>query len=82
MKRTGNEIRLHDPINLFPLHGFSVDFLEEVSAAGREGQEEFKRRWLALVGPVTLQPASTEMVELSTKAAIQVAEAQGVFPKT
>jgi hypothetical protein len=76
MKRNGNELMLHDPIDMFPLHGDSPD-LEEINAAARELQEDVKRRWLALVGPVTLQPGSPEMVDLSVKAAIQVAQAQG-----
>jgi hypothetical protein len=80
MKRDGNEMRLHDPINMFPAIGASPEFLEEINAAAREVQEDFKRRWLALVGPVTLQPGSPEMVDLSVKAAIQVAEAQGFLP--
>ena len=80
MKRDGNEIMLYDPIDMFPLSGVSPEFLEEINAAARELQEDFKRRWLALVGPVTLQPGSPEMVELSVKAAIQVAEAQGFLP--
>jgi hypothetical protein len=79
LKRNGNEILLHDPVNIFPAD-FSPDFIGEIGAAAQELQEEFKRRWLARVGPVTLQPGSPEMVDLSVKAAIHVAEAQGALP--
>jgi hypothetical protein len=82
MKRVGNEIKLYDPIDLAPLQDGSGAFLEGISVAARQLQEDFKRRWLALVGPVTLQPASPEMVDLCVKAASQVAEAQGAPPKT
>jgi hypothetical protein len=77
MRRVGNEIQLYDPVDLFPLSGVSEEGLGEINAAAKRLQEDFKRRWLALVGPVTLLEASPEMIDLSIKAAIQVAEAQG-----
>jgi hypothetical protein len=80
MKRAANEIKLQDSIDLVPLDDVSVDLMEGISAAARELQEDFKRRWLALVGPVTLQPASPEMVDLSVRAAIAVIQA--ALPKT
>jgi hypothetical protein len=81
-KRAGNEIKLYDPIDSAPLSERpTVDFLEAISIAARGLQEEFKRRWLALVGPVTFQPATPEMVELCVKAAAKVAQAQGALAK-
>jgi hypothetical protein len=82
MKRVGNELRLYDPIDLAPLSAGSVDFMASIGVAARQTQEDFKRRWLALVGPVTFQPASPEMVERCVTAAAQVAQAQGALPKT
>jgi hypothetical protein len=76
MKRVGNEIQLYDPVDLFPLSGISEDGLGAINAAAKLLQEEFKLRWLALVGLVTLREASPEMIDLSVKAAIQVADAQ------
>ena len=81
MKRVGNQIEVYDPIDLVPLGESSGKFLEAISTAARQMQKEFKRRWLALVGPVTLQPAGPAMVELCVKAAVQVAQAQAAHPK-
>ena len=81
MKRLGNQIEVYDPIDLIPLTESSGLFLEAISTAAGQMQKEFKRRWLARVGPVTLQPASPEMVELCVKAAVQVAQAQAAHPK-
>jgi len=72
MRRVGNKISLYDPIDLAPFTESSTDFMAAVSIAARQVQEEFKRRWLALVGPVTFQPASPDMVELCVKTAVQV----------
>jgi hypothetical protein len=44
IQREGNEIRLHDPINLFASNGIAEDFLEHFGAAARVLQEDFKRR--------------------------------------
>lgn len=85
MKRKGNEIWLDDPVNLCLAHGFgSEELLQEINTGTRVLQEEFKRRWLALVGPVTLRGASpqTHSAELVTEAAIEVAKAHGFLPKT
>jgi hypothetical protein len=59
MKRVGNELLVDDPVHvrLEPVASKEL-FLEysgRVEAAVRRLQEEFKRRWLAQVGPVALQ---------------------------
>jgi hypothetical protein len=83
MKRVGNELKLYDPIDSAPISSErSMDFVASISAAARQLQEDFKRRWLALVGPVTFQPASGEMVDLCVKAAFQVLNPQVAAPKT
>jgi tetratricopeptide (TPR) repeat protein len=81
MKRVGNEIMLYDGIDLFALPDASPQFMEAVVSAGRELQENFKRMWLERVGPVTLRPASQEMVALSLRAAVEIAKAQGALGK-
>jgi hypothetical protein len=80
MKRVNNEIKLYDPIDLAPLTESSTDFMAAISIAARQAQEDFKRRWLALVGPVTIQPATPEMVELCVKTAVQVTQVQRGVP--
>jgi tetratricopeptide (TPR) repeat protein len=80
MKRVGNEIWVDDPFQCEPVAGIEV--IEQLALAGRALQEEFKRRWLALVGPVMLRGPSpeTHSAELMTKAALEVA-AQGALAK-
>jgi hypothetical protein len=83
MKRNGNEIWLDDPVNLLAVDGASEALLEELNAGARKVQEEFKRRWLALVGPVTLRGASpeTHSAELLIRAAMKVAQESGALPQ-
>jgi hypothetical protein len=76
-------MKLYDPVDLVPLHdAASADFLTRLGTAARGLQEEFKRTWLALVGPVTFQAASPAMVELCVKAAAEINKAQWTKPKT
>jgi hypothetical protein len=58
VKRVGNELWVDDAVDLHPIAGES---LERVGEAVRRLQEEFKRRWLGLVGPVTLRGPIPEM---------------------
>jgi hypothetical protein len=83
-KRRGSEIWLDDPVDLFPVDGASEGLLVDLNAGARELQEEFKRRWLALVGPVTLRGATpeTHSAELLIQAVLKVAEAEGALPRT
>ena len=76
MKRVENEIWVHDPITFEPLH-VSDDVMEQVSAAAKAIQEEFKSRWLDLVGPVTLQGPSpeTHSTELQMRTMMDVVNA-------
>ena len=60
MKRVRNEIWVDDPVQCVPLHGGSLEVGERLAAAVRPLQEDFKRRWFALVGPVTLRGPSPE----------------------
>jgi hypothetical protein len=81
MKRVGNEIKLYDPFDVAPLTDASSELMENLSIAGRQVQEIFKRQWLAAVGPVTLQPASPDMIERCVRAAVQVLSPQLAPPK-
>jgi hypothetical protein len=59
MKRVRNEVWVNDPLQFEPVEG-PVEVMEELAVRARGLQEEFKRRWLALVGPVTLRGPSPE----------------------
>jgi hypothetical protein len=67
MKRVGNEIWVDDPVQFRSDHGVLV---EELAELGPRLQADFKGRWLALVGPVTLRGASpqTHSAELQARA--------------
>jgi hypothetical protein len=60
MKRVRNEVWVNDPVQFEPVDGIPVEDMEQLADAARGLQEDFKRRWLALVGPVTLLAASPE----------------------
>lgn len=63
MKRVENEIWVHDPVQFAAVDG-SAEVMEQLTEEARGLQENFKRRWLALVGPVTLRGASPEIHKL------------------
>jgi hypothetical protein len=52
MKRIGNKIGLDDPVHFLP--NCPVEEKQWMQAEASRLQEGFKRRWLALVGPVTI----------------------------
>jgi hypothetical protein len=60
MKRVGNELWVDDPLQFEPLHFASEEAMEQLNDVARNLQEDFKKRWLALVGPVTMQGAHPE----------------------
>jgi hypothetical protein len=60
MKRIRNEVWVDDSTQFEPVGGISVKVMEQLVDMARGLQEDFKRRWLALVGPVTLRGASPE----------------------
>jgi hypothetical protein len=75
MKRVHNEIWVNDPVQLAPLDGgSSLEAMEEIGVALFQLQEDFKRRWLALVGPVTLRGASpqTHATEIQVQAMLDI----------
>jgi len=59
MKRVDNEIWVDDPVQLLSADG-SAPVMEQLADASRGLQQEFKQRWLALVGPVMLRGASPQ----------------------
>jgi hypothetical protein len=59
IKHVHNEIWADDSLQFEP-RSMSTEVMEQLAAAARSLQEDFKRRWLALVGPVTLRGASPE----------------------
>jgi uncharacterized protein len=69
MKRVGNAIAVDDPVALIacPLDQ------HQAQAEARRVQEEFKRRWLALVGPVTLRgpTSATHSAAIQSKALVE-----------
>lgn len=74
MKRVDNEIWVNDPLQFEPVDGMSAEVAEQLADAARGLQEDFKQRWLALVGPVTLQGASpgTHSLELQMGAMLDL----------
>jgi len=66
IKRVGNRIALDDPVALIP--GCPLEHKQFVAEA-QQLQEEFKHRWIGLVGPVTLigPTPTTHSAELSSQ---------------
>ena len=58
MKRVRNEIYLDDPCLFENVAGMSLEEMEQRAVAVQQLQEDFKQRWLALVGPVALRGPS------------------------
>lgn len=52
IKRVGDKIALHDPVQFLP--NCPREQKQWLATEARSLQEDFKRRWLAFVGPVTL----------------------------
>ena len=52
IKRVGDKVALHDPVQFLP--NCPREQKQWLATEARSLQEDFKRRWLASVGPVTL----------------------------
>ncbi len=67
MKRVGNELGVDDPVVVLPTCPMDR---QQLLAEIRRLQKDFKQRWLALVGPVTLTgpTSATHSVERQTEA--------------